>query len=204
MAKNVFTLSANIENGITEGSKYIVTPNVEKVLQEIVSAYQTGIHSFTIIGTYGTGKSSFILNLEHDLDKKAKTRTILKEPKVLTTKKVEILNILGDVKPLSEILKEKLIERGCKGQDALLMLRDFYSTLKREGKFLLIAIDEFGKVLEHAAKYNPESELYFFQKLTEFVNVPTREILLLTTLHQNFSAYAKKLSQAQKNEWTNV
>lgn len=119
MAKNVFTLSANIENGITEGSKYIVTPNVEKVLQEIVSAYQTGIHSFTIIGTYGTGKSSFILNLEHDLDKKAKTRTILKEPKVLTTKKVEILNILGDVKPLSEILKEKLIERGCKGQDAL-------------------------------------------------------------------------------------
>ena len=56
MAKNVFTLSANIENGITEGSKYIVTPNVEKVLQEIVSAYQTGIHSFTIIGTYGTGR----------------------------------------------------------------------------------------------------------------------------------------------------
>ena len=77
MAKNVFTLSANIENGITEGSKYIVTPNVEKVLQEIVSAYQTGIHSFTIIGTYGTGKSSFILNLEHDLDKKAITVHIL-------------------------------------------------------------------------------------------------------------------------------
>lgn len=204
MDKNVFTLSANIENGITENSKYIVTLNVEKVLQEIVNAYQTGIHSFTIIGTYGTGKSSFILNLEHDLDKKAKTRTILKDPKLLTTKKVEILNILGDVKPLSEILKEKLAEKGCKGQDTLSMLRDFYSTLKKEGKFLFIAIDEFGKVLEYAAKYNPESELYFFQKLTEFVNVPTREILLLTTLHQNFSAYAKKLSQAQKNEWTKV
>ena len=30
MAKNkVFSLSANIENGIAEGSSYIVTPNVE-------------------------------------------------------------------------------------------------------------------------------------------------------------------------------
>ncbi len=43
-------------------------------------------------------------------------------------------------------------------------------------------------VLEHAAKNNPERELYFMQKLAEFVNVPSRNILLfLTTLHQNFN-----------------
>ena len=58
MDKNVFTLSANIENGFAEGSKYIVTPNTQKVLQEIVDGYQVGIHSFSIIGTY----SSIILN----------------------------------------------------------------------------------------------------------------------------------------------
>ena len=69
---------------------------------------------------------------------------------------------------------------------------------------LFIAIDEFGKILEHAAKYNPDEELYFFQKFTEFVNAPSRNIILISTLHQNFSAYARKLSQAQKNEWNKV
>ena len=94
MASKKFTLSANIENGIVEGTRYIVTPNVEKVLQEIVNAYQTGIHSFSIIGTYGTGKSSFLLNLEKDLDKNNKTKTLLKNPKVLFNGEFEVLNIL--------------------------------------------------------------------------------------------------------------
>ena len=67
MAKKTFTLSANIENGIAEGLNYIVTPNVQKVLHEIINGYQTRIHSYSIIGTYGTGKSSFLLQHEHDL-----------------------------------------------------------------------------------------------------------------------------------------
>ena len=53
---------------------------------------------------------------------------------------------------------------------------------------LFIAIDEFGKVLEHAAKYDPDSELYFLQKFSEGVDSPHRNILVLTTLQQNFSA----------------
>ena len=42
------------------------------------------------------------------------------------------------------------------------------------------------------------------QKLAEFVNESTRQNLLVTTLHQNFSAYARKLSTLQKEEWTKV
>ena len=205
MASKKFTLSANIENGIVEGTRYIVTPNVEKVLQEIVNAYQTGIHSFSIIGTYGTGKSSFLLNLEKDLDKNNETKMLLKNPNVLFNGEFEVLNILGDAKSLSDILTEKLKEiTSSDDDDPIALLRDYYNRLKRRNKFLFIAIDEFGKVLEHAAKYDPESELYFFQKFTEFVNAPTRNIILLTTLHQNFSSYAGKLHQAQKNEWTKV
>ncbi len=45
---------------------------------------------------------------------------------------------------------------------------------------------------------------YFMQKLAEFVNVPSRKILLLTTLHQNFNAYSRKLNEVQKEEWTKV
>lgn len=95
MAKKTFTLSANIENGIAEGSKYIVTPNVQKVLQEIVEGYHTGIHSFSIIGTYGTGKSSFLLHLEQDLLASTKKKELLKNTHLLYDGNFEILNILG-------------------------------------------------------------------------------------------------------------
>lgn len=205
MAKKTFTLSANIENGIAEGSRYIVTPNVQKVLQEIVDGYQTGIHSFSIIGTYGTGKSSFLLHLEQDLLGRTKDKELLKNTELLHDGGFEILNILGDSKSLASLLLGKLQDVMRSNEtDVLSLLKTYYSKLKKQNKFLLIAIDEFGKVLEYAAKYNPEEELYFFQKFTEVVNAPTRSIILLTTLHQNFSAYAGKLSQTQKNEWTKV
>ena len=204
MTKKVFTLSANIENGIADGANYIVTPNVQKVLREIIEGYQTGIHSFSIIGTYGTGKSSFLLQLEHDL-LESENRKLFKNPKVLYDDQFEILNILGDSKSLQELLLAKLQERtGVMEGDALKLLKTYYDKLKKQNKFLLIAIDEFGKLLEHAAKNDPEEELYFIQKLCETVNVPNRNILLLTTLHQNFSSYSRKLNTEQKNEWTKV
>ena len=36
------------------------------------------------------------------------------------------------------------------------------------------------------------------------MNVPNRQMMLLTTLHQNFGAYAKGLTEEQANEWTKV
>lgn len=204
MVKKNFTLSASIENGLSSSNRYIVTPNVKNVLNEIVNAFQIGIHSFTVIGTYGTGKSSFLLNLEKDLKSSTKERVLLKNPNVLSECEFEFLNILGDSKSLSEILTEKLSPLVKKVGEPLNLLNEYYLSLKKKGKQLFIAIDEFGKVLEHAVKYDPESELYFFQKLTEYVNSQSRDILLLTTLHQNFSAYASKLNQVQRNEWTKV
>lgn len=194
MTKNrQFTLSTNIENGQTEGYRYIVTPNAEKVLQEIVNAYQIGIHSFSIIGTYGTGKSAFLLNLEKDLDHENRDKLLLKNPDVLHEGGFEVLNIIGDSQSLSELLRHKL--QGLVSTDSdnpLTLLREYYSRLEKSGKMLFVAIDEFGKVLEHAVKYNPEEELYFFQKFTEFVNATSRNIILLCTLHQNYSAYASR------------
>ena len=197
-----FSLSANIEEGFAEGIKYIVTPNAQKVVESIVSGYQTGIHSYTVIGTYGTGKSSFLLALEEDLKKKTKNK-LLFNPDVLGAKKFETLKIVGDYQELSLLLSRKLNVEGT--TDSILdELRTYYNKLHSQNKFLVIFIDEFGKILEHAAKNNPDQEIYFMQKLSEFVNVPTRNILMITTLHQNFSAYARKLNQEQKNEWTKV
>ena len=197
-----FSLSANIEEGQDKDFNYIVTPNAQDVASGIVNGYNSGIHSFTIIGSYGTGKSCFLLALEKDLQSKGQHNLI--NPQTLSScKKYEVLKIVGDYKDLASLMRNKLAIDGT-ADNVLDELRNRYNQAKKRGSFLIIFIDEFGKVLEHAAKNDPEQELYFMQKLAEFVNVPTRQILLITTLHQNFSAYARKLSSVQKEEWNKV
>lgn len=201
--KPTFNLSANIEHGFAEGAQYIVTPNAQKAIHNIVSDFHTGIHSFTIIGSYGTGKSSFLLAFESDLKKGTKKPYLFDAKNLSQTSEFEILNIVGDYTGLSTLLRRSLNAESTTNS-VLDELRTYYNQCQKQNKFLVIVIDEFGKVLEHAAKNNPEKELYFLQKLAEFVNVPNRQILLLTTLHQNFSAYARSLTEAQVNEWKKV
>lgn len=198
-----FSLSANIENGFAEGMQYLVTPNAKNAIRNIVNDFHSGIHSFTIIGSYGTGKSSFLLALEADLKKTGKQKYLLNPKNLSDAKTFEIMNIVGDYAEMSTLLSRALNIEG--NTDSILdSLKDYYNQCQKKGKFLLIVIDEFGKVLEHAAKNNPEKELYFLQKLSELINVPSRQIMLLTTLHQNFGAYAKGLTKEQTNEWTKV
>ena len=200
---NGFSLSANIENGLPSNVKYIVTPNGRKAAQNIVNDFHSGIHSFTIIGTYGTGKSSFLLALEADLNHHYKEHCLLNPKNLSPTDEFEIINIVGDYMDFSALLGRALNLDGS-SQSILDELKRYHNHLREQNKFLLIVIDEFGKVLEHAAKNNPEQELYFLQKFAEFVNLPSRNILLLTTLHQNFGSYARDLTETQKNEWTKV
>jgi hypothetical protein len=199
-----FSLSANIENTIIDITNYIVTPNTQNVIGSIVNGYNTGLHTFNLIGSYGTGKSSFLLALEHDLTKPNQKIFPIFDSKVLSpSREFEILKLTGDYEDLAILLSRKLGIEG-NSNSVIDTLRNKYNELKSKDKFLVIIIDEFGKVLEHAAKNNPERELYFLQKLAEFVNSPNRRILLLTTLHQNFNSYARNLSREQREEWTKV
>lgn len=198
-----FSLSANIKNGFAEGSQYLVTPNAKNAIHNIVNDFRSGIHTFTIIGSYGTGKSSFLLALESDLNNRGKKTYLLDAKNLSDAKGFEIMNIVGDYVEMSTLLRRALNVEG-NTTSILDSLKDYYTQCQNKGKFLLIVIDEFGKVLEHAAKNNPEKELYFLQKFSELVNVPSRNMMLLTTLHQNFGAYAKGLTESQINEWIKV
>lgn len=195
--------SINIELGISDDFQYIATPNAKNVWSSIVSCYNGGLHSFTIIGSYGTGKSSFLAALERDLTKN--TMVLVKNNRVFSTDKYEFLNIVGDYTSLSSLLAVKLnLEEYATSKEVIDALSKKYDSCRRAGKFLFLIIDEFGKVLEHAAANNPEQELYFLQKLAEFINYPKHNAILLCTLHQNFSSYSYKLSDYQRNEWTKV
>lgn len=199
-----FNLSTNIGQGVNDNFNYIVTPNAQKVYGNIVDSFRSGIHSFSIIGTYGTGKSSFLMALEQDLLNN-KSNLVSERSVFSNAKSFEFMNIVGDYSPLSILLSRELsITPSDDSKNIFSTLANYLSRLKAQNKFLFIFIDEFGKILEHAANNNPEKELYFIQTLAEFVNVSNRDVILITALHQNFGAYAYKLTETQRNEWLKV
>lgn len=199
-----FNLSTNISQGVNDNFNYIVTPNAQKVYGNIVDSFQSGIHSFTIIGTYGTGKSSFLMALERDLLNN-KSNLVSEKSVFADAKGFEFMNIVGEYSSLSMLLSRELsIAPSDDSKNIFNSLSKRLKELKEQNKFLFIFIDEFGKILEYAANTNPEKELYFLQVLAEFVNVSSRNVILITTLHQNFGSYAHKLTEIQRNEWIKV
>lgn len=199
-----FSLSTNIKNIQFDDFHYIVTSNARRVLGNLLADCNSGIHCFTLVGTYGTGKSSFLAALERDVLQNSK---VLFENKGQFNgyKKFQCINIVGDYNSLSNLLSEELETNNVNLKELFLRLEQKLNTLREKKEFLFIVIDEFGKILEHAANHNPEKELYFLQQLAEFINHQKHDnVLLITTLHQNFGAYSKKLNEQQRNEWEKV
>ena len=193
-----FTPSVNIirDNSVLEN--YIPTRNAIHAFNSILNDSKTGVKSHLIIGSYGTGKSSFLLAFEQTLSGK-------KNHFKFADKKYEFINLVGSYNSFETQLFKKL---GLNGKssitDLFKELDKQVSILKKSKKGLAIVVDEFGKFLEYAAKNNPESELYFIQQLAEWTNNSDEETLFITTLHQDFSAYALNLSKHQKLEWDKV
>lgn len=87
--------SVNIELNTAADFRYIITENARMVAGNIVNSFNSGHHSFSIIGTYGTGKSSFVLALEDDLTSGA--NRLIKRNVLGSTSGFEFLNIVGDI-----------------------------------------------------------------------------------------------------------
>lgn len=199
-----FSPSVNIIRDSKKDLKYLVTPNADRVFSQITDFFNKGIHAFTLIGSYGTGKSSFLWALQKSLEgeKRFFKNTIVKKDAP-----VKVLNFVGAYQSLIEHFAEYFeVKNSLKGNQQIFdALYQVYEKVRAKNGLLIISIDEFGKFLEYAAQFNPDKELYFFQQLAEFVNDSDRNILLVTTLHQNFEAYStRELSNAQRNEWKKV
>ena len=196
-----YTPSINIAQTVFNPESYIVTQNALGVVGNIVDSFNAGVHSFNIIGSYGTGKSNFILALEHGLQKGSKL--ITNKGQFNGFARIHFEKIVGDYASLQKVLTEHFFPTEASDNLFENLRRYFQKAAKRE-QFVVLVIDEFGKLLEYAAKNNPERELYLFQKFTEFINDERRNAILLTTLHQNFNSYARSLTESQRNEWTKV
>ena len=199
---NKSTTSINIIRDSNRDLHYITTPNATRVVNQICDDFRKGTRSFNIIGSYGTGKSSFLLAFEQSVLglKKHFSINILSDPTAT------FINFVGEYKSLQSTFAEHFNVKSNSNVDENIFSEIFnrYYDLGSNNPLLFIVIDEFGKFLEYATQNAPEKELYFIQKLAEFVNNPDNNIVLITTVHQNFDAYTVGLTTSQKQEWTKV
>ena len=200
-----FSPSINIIRDADTDIQYIPTSNTTQIFQQIINDYKTGSRSFNIIGSYGTGKSSFLLVFEKNLkgerhDFKAVNGQFGK------AKKFEFWNIIGEYNSLIQCFARspRLQPYLSSDQQIFDAIDRYYWKIKKNNICLVIVIDEFGKFLEYAASHTPEKELYFIQQLAEFANDETKNILFITTLHQGFDSYSRKLDITQRQEWEKV
>lgn len=194
-----FTPSVNIIRDEVTQLEYLVTPNAERVAKRIGQDFNKGVHSFTLIGSYGTGKSSFLWAFEKSLKKQS---AFLPVDLGLSSKKTNFLKIVGAYQSITEHFAEILDVRDSDPANRNI-LDALHQEYEKTGSMVLL-IDEFGKFLEYAVKHNPQKELYFLQQLAEVVNQQNKNFLLLTTLHQSFEAYGNNLKEVDRLEWRKV
>jgi len=201
MANN-FTTSVNILRDTERDFNYIPTPNAKQVVSQVVNDFKKGIRSFNIIGTYGTGKSSFLVALEQSIRGTKKYF----DPNFIANSKVDFVKIIGSYTSIIEQFTDtfEVTTNKNKHENILSEIFNRYHSLGKTNGVLFLFLDEFGKFLEYASKHNPENELYFIQQLAEFCNNPNHNIVLITTVHQSFESYAYSLTSTQKQEWTKV
>lgn len=199
-----FNPSVNIERDLDKEFEYVVTPNSRHIYNQLVGSQKSGAHSFSIIGSYGTGKSSFLVAFRKNLI----GETLYFEPlngEFSNVDGFEFDYIVGKYGSLIEELGLHFdVEDFNDEKEILTWIDQKHKRLKKEGKFWVLVIDEFGKHLEYAAKENPEKELYFIQLLAEYVNEENKNIFFITTLHQAFDSYAHGLDTQQRKEWDKV
>ena len=201
MDKN-FSPSINIVRDLDKQINYIPTNNSRKIYQQISSNFKTGLHSFNIIGSYGTGKSAFLLALYKHLNQQEEIFAPI-NGQFNDCKKFKFINIIGQPRSIIETFAEELKTEATE-KAVLDFFKKEHKILKESNTCLVLVIDEFGKFLEYAAKSNPDEELYFIQRLAEYANDIRRNFLFLTTLHQNFDAYSIGLSEVTRKEWGKV
>ncbi|SFQ52564.1 hypothetical protein [Hymenobacter arizonensis] len=200
-----FSPSVNIVRDEAQQLFYIPTQNAQAIFGQIINNYLSGIHCFNIVGAYGTGKSAFLWAFQQTLTKRNEFFRV--EAGFKNIKSFRFEHFIGEYASLKQTLAQHFVADGTTDTPSATVIEAIdqeYQALAKKKFALVLIIDEFGKFLEYAAKENPEEELYFIQQLAEYINDADKDILLLTTVHQDVSAYAIGLGRAQRQEWEKV
>lgn len=198
-----FSSSVNIVRDAGRALVYHPTANTRRIVMQVLADYATGLRAFTLIGSYGTGKSAFLWALEQHLTGRQPYFGSAQFAGVPAAA-IEIVQVVGEYRSLAQVLAERYGLPPTAEPAAILAALYYQHRPALTTGRLVLLLDEFGKFLEYAAVHEPGAALYFMQALAEFVADPRHNALIITTVHQNFDAYAFGLSQPQRQEWSKV
>ena len=202
--------SNNISTNIVRDSSdntfidFVATSNTKEIFNRIFTNNYSANKSFTLIGNYGTGKSTFLWALEKNLTKQTNYFDVISQNKN-NIFDYEFIKLIGEKKSLQESLSKVLkLRKNYSNEKILEALEKRRISALNQSKGLVLVIDEFGKFLEYASNNNNTDELYLLQQISEWVNNDEHETYFILTLHQNFTSYGKNLSSQDKLEWEKI
>lgn len=197
--KNI-NISTNILRDEANTLDYIVTKNSVEIFNSIFNQKNKKSKSFSIVGNYGTGKSTFLLASEKNL----KEITTYFTREIPNKNGYDFLKIIGESSPISKSISHKLKIDSFDHNEVIEGLEQLYLKSKKSKKDFVLIIDEFGKFLEYINKTGNSEDLYLIQLIAEWANDENKDITFIITLHQDFSEYNSNLSNLEKREWEKV
>lgn len=221
-----FHRSVQIERDWSSGEHlkgYLLTPNARALAARIIEGLFSphGPRSWSMVGPYGSGKSSFTLFLTD----------ILASPQAQTEEGVRLqsqmpggapqlfpLLVVGRRASMRQTLCDALTHALAQRAPELLPLIEHLNLSELAPAFervalglrevgyggLLLVLDEFGKFLEYAATDSKHDELFLMQQLAEAAERSPVPMVLLTILHTSFADYLGREEGVARTEWQKV
>jgi hypothetical protein len=197
-----FNISTNILRDQNKEISYIVTPNTTQIFKTIFDSQNLSNKSFTLIGNYGTGKSTFLWALEKNL---------IKEKIYFSTginqnyNSFDFFKLVGDSTSLTFAFQKKLnLDTTASAKEIVEALEVQRIKSEKKKNAYVILIDEFGKFLEYINKNKNFSDLYLLQLIAEWANDSDKSSYFILTLHQNFISYSSSLDVNERQEWEKI
>jgi hypothetical protein len=230
--RRAFTRSANVERDTspTVIADYVPTSRTLELLERILEALD-GNHgiALSVIGPYGSGKSSAVLflrallsgvssNSERALKKLGEVSPEMRRRVVTALRNLgqsgggfQVACATATREPVVETLNRALItgrpagSNARKKSDALASeaLKLFEQHSNRAP--LLLVLDEFGKNLEYFAERTGEADLYILQQIAErSASVKGYPVIFITLQHLAFEEYLSLSTPQAQREWAKV
>ena len=197
-------ISTNIVRDDSKHIDYVVTPNTKEIFDRIFVNNFGSNKSFSLIGNYGTGKSTFLWALEKNLNKDKIFFNNLDSDQE-KVQGYDFIKVIGQNSSLLDALSKELKVKGDFDNSKLIdALEKRRLRASNKSKGLVLIADEFGKFLEHASNQKSTDELFLIQQISEWANNDSNETYFIITLHQNFASYGKNLSNQDKLEWEKI
>lgn len=194
-------ISTNILRDESKDLNYVVTPNAIQIYERIVNSATKSNKSFTLIGNYGTGKSTFLWALEKNL---LKEKIYFSNTLDAKNGSFDFIKLVGDNTSLTDTLLRTLKLKEGSSTEIIEELEKRRNASSKKNKGLVLIIDEFGKFLEYIGKNKQSNDLYLLQLISEWANDDSKNVFFIISLHQSFISYSTSLDVSEKLEWEKI